>query len=94
MNNVITVLEKMASNASIIDESCINNLLINSTLNAEQIKAFAEVDAEKLANTTDNFPDILAFAPVLPAEDEEPENNEDEEPKESSIKQAKMIVNF
>ena len=76
MSKVITVLEKMASDALINNDKSIDDLVASIGINNVQQQAIKNNDAEALAQNSGVLPEIKCFA-LLPAED-------DEEPKEES----------
>ena len=76
MSKVITVLEKMASDALINNDKSIDDLVASIGINNVQQQAIKNNDSETLVQNSGGFPEIKCFA-LLPAED-------DEEPKEES----------
>ena len=78
MSKVISVLEKMASDASLVSKENIDTLLTIAVINAEQQQAITAKDAEHLAETITDLPKIRAFAPVFPAEDDDQGENDDQ----------------
>lgn len=79
MSKVISVLEKMASDAAMNNENAIANLVANSDVNHVQQQAIIEKNAEQLAKAICDLPNIRAFVPIVPAEDDELEENESTE---------------
>ena len=81
MSKVISVLEKMASDAAMTNESAIADLVVNSNISDGQQKAIIAHDVEALVESTINLPEVKCFI-LVPAEDDEPvkeEENTDEQ---------------
>ena len=78
MSKVISVLEKMASDATMNSESAIADLVATSDINEDQQQAILANDIEKLAESTTEISKIKFFIPIAPAEDDEPEEESDE----------------
>jgi hypothetical protein len=79
MSKVISVLEKMASDAAMNSESAIADLVAVSGINDGQMQAIVAKDAEQLAGTIYDLPSIKYIFPLIPAEDDEPEEDEKED---------------
>jgi hypothetical protein len=76
MSKVISVLEKMASDAAMNSEAAIAELVSTSDINDGQQQAIIAKDADQLAENTHDLPKIRAFVPIVPAEDDEPEESD------------------
>ncbi len=79
MSKVISVLEKMASDATMNGESAIADLVSTSDINEDQQQAIIENDVEKLTKLISNLPIIRSVFPLIPAEDDEPEDDVQED---------------
>ncbi len=79
MSTVIQVLETMASDASLVNEENINALLEKSDINVTQKQAFTAKNTEKLAGTVADLSTLIAYAQVLPVDDEAPIEDEQED---------------
>jgi len=79
MSKVITVLEKMASDAAINGESAIADLVATSDINDGQQQAILANDVEALVESTDEISKIKFIIPLIPAEDDEPEEDDQED---------------
>lgn len=79
MSDVIQVLETMASDANLIDEENISRLLITAEISIEQQQAFTDKNAERLAETVSDLPEIIAHVQVLPEEDEDDKQEDSED---------------
>ncbi|PKG83191.1 hypothetical protein CXF85_11705 [Colwellia sp. 75C3] len=76
MSKVITVLEKMASDAALNSEDAIADLVATSDINDGQMQAIVANDVEALVENTDEISKIKFFIPIIPAEDDEPEESD------------------
>jgi len=82
MSRIISILEEMASDATLVNKANIESLLINADLNDVQKEAISSKDIELLAESLTNFTKIESVF-IIPAEedDQEQENEEDKEAK-------------
>jgi len=71
MSKVISVLEKMASDAAMNGKSAIADLVATSDITASQQGAIIAKDSEKLAEKTHELPQIRAFVPLIAADEDE-----------------------
>lgn len=78
MSKIISVLERMASDAAMNGESAIADLVATSDINEGQIQAIQTKDTVLLINTTNDLPIIECFV-IVPAEDDEPDNEQQED---------------
>ena len=76
MSKVISVLEKMASDATLINEENIISLLAEADISIEQQQAIEAKSTELLVEATDDISKIRFIIPIIPAEDDEPEEND------------------
>lgn len=81
MSNIINTLELLASDALYTNDGQVIELINSLSIEQKQREAILEKDSDKLAKTISDLPDIKAFAPVIPAEDDEPEEAEDDKTK-------------
>jgi hypothetical protein len=88
MNNVIQVLELMASDSSFQNEQAVEALLKAAEINTEQSAAVITQDVISLERQLDICPDF--YCAFFPAEDDKQED-EDEE---STDVETKSIVNI
>ncbi len=79
MSKVIQVLEAMANNSTIVNEAHITELLVTSELSDTQRQAISSGDVEALVHSSDEVSKIKFVIPLIPAEDDEPSENEQEE---------------
>ena len=79
MSKVIQVLETMASDAYLVNQENINTFLTTAEINTEQQQAITAKNAEQLADTIADLPKLFAYSQVLPADDDAPIEDEDEE---------------
>lgn len=86
MSKVIQVLEAMASDASLVNEENISTFLTTVEINAEQKQAISVKNAEQLADTIADLPELFAYSQVLPADDDAPIEDEEEDDNTSSNK--------
>ncbi len=92
MSKIISVLEKMASDAAISGESAIADLVATSDINDGQMQAIKANDVEALVESTSNLPSIKSFI-IIPAEDDDkPEQEEDADKEVNNI--LKSVVNI
>ena len=84
MNKVIQVLEKMAGDASLINEENISSFLTTAEIDAEQKQAITVKNGTQLAETIADLPELIAYSQVLPADDDAPYEEEDDENSASS----------
>jgi hypothetical protein len=84
MSKVIQVLANMASNASLINESNVTTMLIDAGITESQKMA---IEAKDLDMLIEKMPDLseIKCLPVIPAEDEEGNEEEEKENAESTI---------
>lgn len=90
MNNVIQVLELMASDSSFQNEQAVEALLKAAEINTEQSEAVITQDVISLERQLDICPDFVCA--MVPAEDDEP-NKESEESEESADNTIKTAIN-
>ena len=83
MSNIISVLEKMASDASLKDANKINSTVKSANITDEEQQAILANDVNFLKDVSQNIPSIECFV-LLPAEDDEPEEEGEENDNESS----------
>jgi len=76
MSKVISVLEKMASDAAMNSESAITDLVAVSDINGAQQQAIMTGNVEALVEHSDEISKIKFFIPIIPAEDDEAEEND------------------
>ena len=88
MNNVIRVLEKMASDSSLQNRDMVEALLTKAEISTEQSEAIITKDINLLERQLDICPDF--YCAFFPAEDDKQED-EDEE---STDVETKSIVNI
>ncbi|KGJ89696.1 hypothetical protein [Colwellia psychrerythraea] len=86
MSKVIQVLETMASDASLINEENISTFLTTTEINAEQQRAITAKSAGQLAETIADLPELMAFSQVLPADEDAPIEDEQEDDNSASSK--------
>jgi hypothetical protein len=79
MSKVISVLEKMASDAAMNSENAISDLVATSDINEGQAQAIEANDVEGLVESTQSLPNIKSVFPLIPAEDDEPEEDDQED---------------
>jgi hypothetical protein len=91
MSKVISVLEKMASDAAINSESAIADLVAKSDINDGQAQAIEANDVEGLKRLTNGLPYIKSFI-VIPAEDDTPEEDQDESSEEDNSESKLSIA--
>lgn len=84
MSKVIEVLAQMASDTSLQSNKAIEALLASSEINSELSSAIIEKDITSLERQLDIQKDIVCF--MIPAEDDEPSENEDNDQSENEIK--------
>jgi uncharacterized protein YejL (UPF0352 family) len=84
MSKIIKVLEKMASDASLVKEENITTFLANADINADQQQAITVKNSEQLAETISDLPKIISFSQVLPVEDNDPDEDIQEDDNEST----------
>ena len=85
MSKVISVLEKMASDATMNNESAIADLVVNSDMNEGQQQAIIANDIEALVENTANLPEIKCFLIVVA---------DDEDEEQANTVENKTAVNF
>ncbi len=78
MSKVIQVLEKLASDAALVNENAMTTMLSDANINESQKQAILDKDIEQLSITISDFPQIRGIAPLSPAEEHEPETDEEE----------------
>ncbi len=83
MSKVISVLEKMASDAAMNNENAIADLVATSDINSAQQQAIITEDVSALIESTNEISKITFVIPIAPAEDDEPEDEEDEKTESS-----------
>jgi hypothetical protein len=94
MSKVISVLEKMASDAAMNSEKAIDDLVTISDINDGQMQAIKANDVEGLVESTTNLPTVKCFM-VIPAEDEEEEEEDEESTNDTdSISELASVVSF
>ena len=76
MSEVVSVLEKMASDAAMSGESAIADLVATNDINDGQQQAILAQNVEKLKETIVDLPKVKCFA-ILPAEDDEAEEEQE-----------------
>lgn len=76
MSKVISVLEKMASDATMNNKAAVAELVATSDINDDQQQAIITEDVEALVKNTDEISKITFVIPIIPAEDDEPEEND------------------
>jgi hypothetical protein len=84
MSKVISVLEKMASDAAMNSESTIADLVAKSEINDGQQQAILANDVEGLVENTVEIPLITNFI-IAPAEDDEPSEEDNDESSKSLL---------
>jgi len=91
MSKVITVLEKMASDAAMNSEAAIAELVSTSDINDGQQQAINANDVDGLVKSTNDLPKVDCFL-IIPAEDEEQEQQDEKE--SESTNQIQRLINF
>ena len=86
MSKVISVLEKMASDATMNNVSAIADLVVNSDMNEGQQQAIIANDVEALVESTAEILKIKFFIPLAVADDEDEE--------QANTVENKTAVNF
>ncbi len=76
MNKVLSVLVKIASDATLNSRSAVADFVEKSDINEDQKQAIINNDIEQLTKTIGDLPQIVGIAPLIPAEDDEPEEEE------------------
>lgn len=84
MSKVVSVLEKMASDASMTSECAIANVVATSEINDDQQQAILGQNVEKLKETIVDLPKVKCFA-ILPAEDDDEEKETDNSGKNNEV---------
>ncbi|QBG35837.1 hypothetical protein [Litorilituus sediminis] len=94
MSQAIKALVNLASNASLIDENSILTMIAETEINEEQKRALLKENSNQLAETIYDLPEIKCF-PMIPAEDEEDEQENKETDDETQDKEnASKVVNY
>ena len=75
MSKVIQVLEKMASDATLINEDNITSLLAEADISVEQQQAIEVNNTEQLIEATDYISKIKFFIPIAVADEDEEQSN-------------------
>jgi len=89
MSQVIKLLERMASDATLQTEDNVKNLVESSELSEELKTSFLNKDTVALSKQLDIAPDVVCF--VLPAEDDEP--SEGDEDQNDDEQETQSVVN-
>jgi hypothetical protein len=92
MSKIISVLEKMACDSTIISESSIADLVVSSNINDGQQQAIITKNVEALVESTTNLPEVKCFL-VIPAEDDDQEQQEEPDDTKTTDTSA-SVVNF
>jgi len=79
MSEAIRVLVDLASNATLDTQENITTMLAEADISLEQEQAIIDKDEHKLAESIYDLPKIEMIFPILPAEDDEPDNDNQEE---------------
>lgn len=91
MSKVIQVLEKLARDASLISEENRTAMLLESDITDSQQQAIVARDIDKLADSLGDLTKIKYVIPLIPAEDDEAE---EEQSDEKSNTQSQLASNF
>lgn len=94
MSKVISVLEKMASDAAMNSESAIADLVAVSGINDGQMQAIKTNNIEGLVENTNEVSKITFFIPLVPAEDDEPEEDKEDDDKTETKDHLATVSNF
>jgi uncharacterized protein YejL (UPF0352 family) len=86
MSKIIKVLEKMASDASLVNEENITTFLANADINTDQQQAISVKNVEQLTKTINDLPKIISYSQVLPTEDNDPDGDELEDDNQATNK--------
>lgn len=75
MSKIIQVLETMAADAALVNKENSSIFLTTAEISIEQQQAITEKNAEQLAETISDLPEIISFSQVgpIPIEDDVPE---------------------
>jgi len=84
MSKVISVLEKMASDAAMNDDSVVAELVATCDINDGQMQAIMANDVEALVESTQDLPVIKSVVPIIPAEDDEDDEDAETNNKKSA----------
>ncbi|PKH88855.1 hypothetical protein [Colwellia sp. Bg11-28] len=85
MSKVIKVLEKMASDASLISKADVSTMLIDTEITERQKLAIEARDLDTLTETIHDLP-IIKCIPIVPAEDDDEADSEKETQQEPKVK--------
>ncbi|MBL4910122.1 MAG: hypothetical protein JKX78_08965 [Alteromonadaceae bacterium] len=85
MSNIIQLLEKMGSDASLQNQQQLNNTINQADINVELKQALMAKDTDKLNRHIENYPETVCILIVKPddAPDEQPEP--EQTPEESKL---------
>lgn len=92
MSEVIELLAKMASDASINSERAYTELVLNADINEQQQQAILNKDIKALANTCNDLP-LIQSVFIIPAEDDEPSKDDDKEESTEANNKFEIAVN-
>ncbi|WP_157825828.1 hypothetical protein [Colwellia sp. Bg11-28] len=76
MSKVIQVLEKMARDASLLNEENITTMLTDADITNNQQQAIVARDINKLADSLSDLTKIKYVIPLIAADDDEPKESE------------------
>lgn len=93
MSKVISVLEKMASDAAMNSEDAIAELVSTSDINDGQQQAIKANDSLRMLECTTDLPNIQSVF-LIPAEDEEPAKEGEEEESTDTTSSLANVANF
>ena len=93
MSEVIELLAKMASDASINSESAYTKLVLNADINEQQQQAFLTNNVDLLKEVSQKIPTIECFA-ILPAEDDDAEESEEDQESSDKSGSLKLAINI
>lgn len=82
MSKIIQVLETMATDAALVNEESMTTFLNTAEISIEQQQALTDKNTGQLAKTVSDLPEIISYFQVLPEENDE--QNEDEDDSEST----------
>jgi len=80
MSNIIQLLERMGQEANLQDKDKLEQAIETAELEHSLKKSLLNKDKSTLERQLDICPDIVAF--LFPAEDDQPQKEEEEQPKE------------
>ncbi len=92
MSNVIQVLEKMGSDATLQNKDAIQTLLASTELETEMTQAIASEDVTSLAHQLDVCPDIVCI--IHAPDDDDKEKEEEDDDKDSTEESNQIVIGF